>query len=141
MKITAEFNSNEELMSFINTFNAKTFISGQGTAIPVIPVKDIKPTTDTKKAENPKNEDKKDTKNETPAKDLPVEDKKEDPKVEEKMITKEMVRAIFTTFIKAGMQTQAKTLTAKYGASKIPEIKEKDYAAIFNEANALLEAK
>lgn len=137
MKITAEFNSNEELMNFINTFNAKTFISSQGTAIPVTPVKDIKPAADTKNTEDPK----KDTKNETPAEDLPVKDKKEDPMVEEKMITKEMVRAIFTTLIKAGMQTQAKTLTAKYGASKIPEIKEKDYAAIFNEANALLEAK
>lgn len=142
MKITAEFNSNEELLSFINTFNTKGFIPAQGATIPVTPKKDPKPAAEVTKVETLKEADKK----ETPSNDVPWEDKKEEPKVEdtkkdeETKVTKEMVRAIFTTLIKAGKQADAKALTSKYGAKKVPDIKEEDYAAIFNEANALLEA-
>jgi len=49
-----------------------------------------------------------------------------------------MVRAVFSKLIKAGKQQEAKDLTAKYGASKIPEIKEEDYVAILKEAEELL---
>jgi len=141
MKITAEFNSNEEFLSFINTFNTKTFISDQGTTIPVTPVKDIKPTVvdkkDSKKEDIPKvnaevvgvSEQYSETVDAKIVKD-------EDPKVTK--VTKEMVRAIFTKIIKAGKQKEAKALTAKYGASKIPEIKEGDYTAIYKEAEVLL---
>ena len=40
--------------------------------------------------------------------------------------------------IKAGKSKEAKELTAKYGASKIPEIKEEDYVAVYKEAEELL---
>lgn len=57
----------------------------------------------------------------------------------EPKITKEMIRAIFTKIIKVGKAAEAKALTAKYGAKKVPDLKEEDYAAVYKEANALLE--
>lgn len=57
----------------------------------------------------------------------------------EPKITKEMVRAVFTSVIKAGKAAEAKALTAKYGAKKVPDLKEEDYAAVYKEANILLE--
>lgn len=141
MKITAEFNSNEELINFISAFSTKAVTPSQEKTIPVTTVKDIKPTVadkeDSKKEDIPK----------INAEIAGVSDqysgtvdakivKDENPKVTK--VTKEMVRAIFTKIIKAGKQQEAKALTAKYGASKIPEIKEGDYTAIYKEAEVLL---
>ncbi|EPY2291000.1 hypothetical protein [Clostridium sporogenes] len=150
MKITAEFNSNEELLNFINTFGTTTNIIekiepkqvGQAPkekkeAIKETPKKEVKkdikkeesksvdpPKQDTKKEKNPAAE-------QTKKEDKPVEE----PKTE---ITKEMVRAIFTKLIQAGKQKEAKEITAKYGASKLPELKEEHYAAVIKEVEELL---
>lgn len=131
MKITAEFNSNEELLNFINTFGAKTV---QETISVNQLQKDIEemiaPKVQPVSVEPTKEDDKKE-----PVQADPV---KEDPKDEETKVTIEMVRAIFKKLIQAGKAKEAKELTGKYGASKIPEIKEEDYAAIYKEAEGLL---
>ncbi|WP_099335828.1 hypothetical protein [Clostridium cadaveris] len=137
MKITAEFNSNEELVSFINTFGAKSITCAQEgmketfekvTQAPIVE----KPIEESK--EEVKVEEK--SKKEEPVKeDKPVEEPKEEKVIK---ITKEQVRAVFSKLLKAGKQQEAKDLTAKYGASKIPEIKEEDYEAVLKEAEELL---
>lgn len=121
MKITAEFNSNEELISFINTFGAKTL-----TGVTAIEKKE------NVKVDSPKKEAKKEETKIDPPKE---EVKKEDSKVE---VTMEMVRAVFTKLIKAGKQKEAKEITTKFGASKLPELKEQDYAAVIKEAEVIL---
>jgi len=61
-----------------------------------------------------------------------------DKKDEESKVTKEMVRAVFSQLIKKGKQKEAKELTSKYGAAKLSEVKEEDYAAILKDAEELL---
>ena len=56
-----------------------------------------------------------------------------------KDITKEDVRAVFATMLKANLGQDAKILTGKYGAKKVPDIKPEDYAAIHKEAMALID--
>lgn len=150
MKITAEFNSNEELLSFISTFGAKNFVPSQGSAAaPVAPTvkekvkedkpkKTVAPTDDTEIKEtvqlhSPDEEDAATTENNETPKEDPKEEKQEDTKV-----TMEMVRERLGKIMKSGKQKEAKELVSKYGASKVPEIKEEDYAAIYKEAEALL---
>lgn len=150
MKITAEFNSTEELLSFIGTFGNKAAIQLEGAKV-VGDMKQEKKSTPNKK--EPKVQHKKeeikvvDNKKEIPiveaeeiGQDItPTEIKEaEEVVVEEIKVTKEEVRAVFSKLVKAGKQKQAKELTAKYGASKIPDIKEEDYAAIIREAEELL---
>ena len=137
MKITAEFNSNEELVSFINTFGAKSINCAQEgmkdpfekvTQAPIVekPIEVSEEETKVEKA----------VKKEEPVKeDKSVEEPKEEKVIK---ITKEQVRAVFSKLLKAGKQQEAKELTAKYGASKIPEIKEEDYEAVLKEAEELL---
>ncbi len=119
MKITVEFNSNEELISFINTFGAKTL-----TGVAPIEKKEVKVNLpkEVKKVDSPKEE-------------VKESKKEEDPKVE---VTMEMVRAVFTKLIKAGKQKEAKEITTKFGASKLPELKEGDYAAVIKEAEVIM---
>lgn len=138
MKITAEFNSNEELLSFANTFSTKAHISEAG----VQELKEVtqKPTakkeTKVNSTKNTKIEDK--PKNSTKPVEPTKEDKKEEPKEEKQKITKEMVRAVFTKLIKAGKQKEAKDLTKKYGANRLPDIKEEDFEAVYKEAEELI---
>lgn len=157
MKITAEFTSNEELLSFISTFGAKTFTPEHGA---VEGPKEDKKAADTQKVEDTK-EDKKETSKVETTKEEKKEDiskidaevvgvdtktaevkdaenVKEDNKEEDPKVTKEMVRAVFTKLIKAGKQKEAKDLTKKYGADKLPDLKEEHYAAIYEEAEGLL---
>lgn len=147
MKITAEFNSNEELLSFISTFGAKDISK---TVMEPIGVKEIVTTIKPEIKEAPKAktpESKKEDVKKVQAEIVGVENKtgevkdvegvKEDRK-EDLKVTKEMVRAMFTKIIKAGKQKEAKELTKKYGASRIPEIKEEDYEAIYKEAEELI---
>ncbi|WMJ79563.1 hypothetical protein RBU49_11750 [Clostridium sp. MB40-C1] len=141
MKITAEFNSNEELLNFINTFGTTNIIQkigpnqrGQAST----EKKDIKKEEsksidlskqDTKKEKNPPAE-------QTKKEDKPIEEPKtEDSKSE---ITKEVVRAVFTKLVKAGKAKEAKEITLKYGAKKVPDLKEENYAAVVKEVEALL---
>jgi len=150
MKITAEFNSTEELVSFIGAFGAKNLVPSQGvanTVSVVTPVAEIKKVV---KSEVVKKEDKP----VAPVKeDKPVEeiipdnsaelqkeierDQKESEK-EETKVTKEMVRERLGVIMKSGKQTEAKALVAKHGATSIPTLKEEEYAAVYEEAGALL---
>ncbi|AKA68506.1 hypothetical protein [Clostridium scatologenes] len=154
MKITAEFNSNEELLNFISTFGTKAIVTGQVVdQVAKKTVTNYKPEVkkDTKKEtskvevakENKKEDVKKEDKEEVTKSDVKTEesteskDTKEDKK-EDTEITKEMVRAIFTKLIKAGKQKEAKEITEKYGAKRLPDLAEEHYAAAYKEVEALL---
>ena len=156
MKIIAEFNSNEELLSFVNTFGA-TALQPTSIEVPVTKKEAEAPKEDkkTKKATKAKKEEHKAEPVEDSMEELPktesVEDSKTVDKVEDSVeetpkeevkevttITKEEVRAVFTKLLKAGKGKEAKELTAKYGASKLGELKEEDYAAVLKEAEELM---
>lgn len=130
MKITAEFNSNEELISFINTFGTKSLTEvvapTEKKEVKVNLPKEAK-KEEVKKVDLPKEETRKE--------ETKIDPPKEEVKVE---VTMEMVRAVFTKLIKAGKQKEAKEITTKFGASKLPELKEEDYAAVIKEAEAIL---
>ncbi|WP_338631511.1 hypothetical protein [Clostridium baratii] len=132
MKITAEFNSNEELINFIKVFGEVQLNKEDQQGVVIEENKKIT----TKKESRKTNEtDKKDDNLEIEKEQIEI---KEDKKESNHKVTKEEVRAVFTKLIKAGKQKEAKELTAKYGASKLPDVKEEDYAAIKEEAEALL---
>lgn len=141
MKITAEFNSNEELLSFINTFGAKAIPKAepkQGVSAPVETKKESKKeepkSVETPKTEKPTSEPPKEELKEEPKEQAPSEE----PKQEEPKVSMEMVRAVFTKLIKAGKQKEAKEITEKYGAKKLPDLKEEHYAAALKDAEELL---
>ncbi|WP_102400180.1 hypothetical protein [Haloimpatiens massiliensis] len=137
MKITAEFNSNEELISFINTFGAN--------ALKLEAKEDVKTTKEVKKeatkeeeikkVEEPKEEVKK---QEVKQVDPPKEETKKEDKKQDTQITKETIRAAFAKLIKAGKANEAKEITAKHGAKKVPDLKEEDYAEVLKEVEELL---
>lgn len=143
MKITAEFNSNEELLSFISTFGTRNVTMGQTVVNNV-----VKEPVVSKKVDTNKEVKKEDLKENTPKEETKVEENtsetkedeapKEDPKNEGNEITKEMVRAIFSKLIKAGKQKEAKAITKKYGADKLPDLAEEHYAAAYKDAEGLL---
>ena len=139
MKITAEFNSNEELLSFIGAFGAKSFIPDQGVANTVSVVT---PVVETKTEDKPVKETKVDApKEEIKETVAPKEETiptKEETKPEETKVTKEMIRERLGAIMKAGKQTEVKELVAKHGAGKLPDLKEEEYAAIYQEAEVLL---
>lgn len=136
MKITAEFNSNEELLSFISTFGTKTVTPIQEFKAQGIIPKPIEKQQKTKAA--PKLTEKVEDKPKA-AEPTKEPEKAEQPKEPEKIeVTKEMVRAVFTKLIKAGKQKDAKELTKKYGASRLPDIKKEDFEAVYKEAEELI---
>ncbi|MEG2289081.1 MAG: hypothetical protein RSC24_03880 [Clostridium sp.] len=139
MEITAKFNNGEEMMAFAkmllgnNTKEEVEFTAKMSKSVEVIneEVKEVKEETPKVEAEvigvNQEQGETKDA-------EIVVDDKQEDKPV----VTKEMVRAIFTKLIKEGKQAKAKELTSKYGAAKLGEVKEEDYAAILKDAEELL---
>jgi len=133
MKITAEFNSNEELISFIGAFGTSTM--GAEAKQDITPVVETKKTT---KVETIKKEDKpvKETKTDAPKED--VTPSKEETKAEDPKVTKEMVRERLGLIMKAGKQAEVKALVAKHGAGKLPDLKEDEYAAVYKEAEELI---
>ncbi|MDP4174178.1 MAG: hypothetical protein Q8933_09440 [Bacteroidota bacterium] len=152
MKITAEFNSVEEVLSFANLFGKATPTAKEivvqvsrvnpkeiANEIKEMRAKSIKPIDEapvisggTITDEQPKSEAVADTES-IQEEQPPKEEKKEDPKV-----TKEMVRERLGAIMKAGKQKEVKELVAQYGASKVPDLKEEDYAAVYKEAEALM---
>lgn len=66
--------------------------------------------------------------------------KKEEPKPEPetKTYTFQEVRGIMASLSGKGMKAEAKALLTKFGASRLSEVKEDDYAALAAEAEALL---
>lgn len=141
MKITAEFNSTEELLSFISTFGTKAAVQLEGAKVGT--------KKEDKKADKV-TPDKEDTKIENTKEEVPTVEAekvgqdttpteiKDAEGVKEPKVTKEQVRAVFAKLIQSGKQKEAKELTTKYGANKLPDVKEEDYAAILKEAEELL---
>ena len=70
----------------------------------------------------------------------PTPAKKEEPKPEPetKIYTFQEVRGIMASLSGKGMKAEAKALLTKFGASRLSEVKEDDYAALAAEAEALL---
>lgn len=147
MKITAEFNNLVEVKEFIALFGqASASIKIDGAVI----AKSIRETFDkgtvdiTQNIENSQTEDKQENVPKVEAEIVNVDNESTEPPKdaeivnEDPKVTKEMVRATFTKLIKAGKQKEAKELTLKYGASKLGEVKEADYAAIYKDAEELL---
>lgn len=143
MEITAKFNNGEEMMAFAR------LLLGQDNTVKFVPSHGVVADVDLQKEDTEKQEDKSKEVN-TPKVEAEVvgidatpeelNEAKEliDKKEEEPKVTKEMVRAVFSQLIKKGKQKEAKELTSKYGAAKLPDVKEEDYAAILKEAEELL---
>lgn len=138
MKIIAEFNSIEEIKEFSEAFRANE--------IRVSPIQfDGKPATafvETKKSEDfeIKKETKVKTKREPYGKEVvKTEEKavKEDVK-EEKKIDFTEIREVAAALVKAGKQIELTEIAAKYGARKLPDLKEEDYEAVLNEFKELM---
>lgn len=169
MKITAEFNSVDEVLAFANTFVKTSPAAVVRTMQAMNEIKEkeiVKAEAENTQAveEAPlKVEPIHENKEEPTKVEVPVEaqskvglskvglskgDKKEAEKVDTQLkvelseekpkITKEMVRGIFGKLIKAGRAGEAKEITKKFGASKVPDLKEEDYAAVYKEVEALL---
>lgn len=60
-----------------------------------------------------------------------------DKKSDKPTYTLVQVRERLATLSRAGKQAQVKALLEKFGASKLSEVKEEDYAALMEEAEAL----
>lgn len=136
MKIIAEFNSTNEVLDFINAFGGgavTTQVTIDGTKVGAV----VGAMKEDKKSDQIKEEVKIVQKEET-QKIEQSNEVTEDKKSEEVKVTKEQVREVFSKLVKAGKQKEAKGLTAKYGASKVGEVKEEDYAAILKDAEELL---
>jgi hypothetical protein len=126
MKITAEFNSVEEILQFANRLLPdKTMVEIPKTVMEIPEIEELIEEIEDMAVEV-----------EAAAE---IEAEKELEPEEPKEVTKEMVRALFTTLLKANRQKEAKALTTKYGASKLTELKTEDYAAVYKEASELLE--
>lgn len=140
MKINVEFSTIEEMKEFGSLFNAKFVPEDAESAIKEVSRKFNEKKTEKAKEDKPSDKEVEvvgvDNTSDEPVKDADiVEDKVADggPK-----ITKEMVRDIFSKLLKAGKAAESKALTTKYGAKRIPEIKEEDYPAIYAEAKELI---
>ena len=77
-----------------------------------------------------------DTSSNEPTKDAEITEENSDG--EEVKITKEMVRAICSKAIKVGKSAEVKNIVSKYGASKLPDLKEESYADAYKDVEALL---
>lgn len=143
MKMNLEFNSNEELLAFVNMFGGAK-ISPVGQAVTPEVTKATSNTIKKEKAvQEPVNGEVVDREIPTmKAEVVNVETETTEPVQEvektEKVITMLDVRAIFTKLMAAGKQAEAKKITLEFGANKLTELKEKDYAAAIEKAEALL---
>lgn len=136
MKITAEFNSIYEVQDFIEAFGAKAITSQitiDGTKMGAT----LEGAKESEKS-SPIKEEVKTVKKEESPKVEQANGVTEDKKSEVVKVTKEQVREVFSKLVKADKQKEAKELTAKYGASKVGEVKEEDYVAILKDAEELL---
>ena len=144
MKITAEFNSTQELISFIGAFGNKTtrIIEAGQIIAPLVETKETVKLKDVTKLDKPEKISVTGVKGEQVLEDAPKEEtitpkEAETPK-EEVKVTKEMIRERLGAIMKAGKQKEAKELLASHGASKLPELKEEEYAAVYKEAEELI---
>lgn len=136
MKIIAEFNSNEELLSFVSTF------SGLGITVNNIeaPKVEVKEETKVKKVTTKKQETvqapKEEPKEETEKVEAEIiEDKKAEEELPvaaetQKALTKEDVLKASKAKMAEGKTAEVKALIEKYGAKNVSGIKEEDYEAM-----------
>ena len=68
----------------------------------------------------------------------PAKTEEPKPEPETKTYTFQEVRGIMASLSGKGMKAEAKALLTKFGASRLSEVKEDDYAALAAEAEALL---
>lgn len=68
----------------------------------------------------------------------PAKAEESTPKPEAKTYTFQEVRGIMASLSGKGMKAEAKALLTKYGATRLSDVKEEDYAALAVEAEALL---
>ena len=66
-----------------------------------------------------------------------AEPEAEAPKEEAKPVTFEEVRGLMAALSGKGMKAEARELLQKYGAKRLSEVEEKDYAALAAEAKAV----
>lgn len=160
MKINVEFSSVEEMQEFAKLIGAPCKCSDKTVIVAHTEEKEVKKDnskTDkkntSKKSEKAKSEDKlKEDVKEEPVKEeapkveaekvgvdeTPTEPPKDvEPKEESPKVTKEQLREICAAVMKSGKQSEVKEVFKKYGASKLPELKEEDYAAAYKDVEAL----
>ena len=156
MKISVEFNTVEEMQEFAKSVHGGCSCSGLTANISnaeavkdEAPKETAKKKNTSKKAEIKKEEPKKEdapkveaevtgvdeSANNEPVKD--AEPKEEKTGEDEPKVTKEQLREICASVMKAGKQSEVKEVFKKYGASKLPELKEEDYAAVYKDVEAL----
>ncbi|QAA31221.1 hypothetical protein [Clostridium manihotivorum] len=140
MKIVAEFNSVEEILAFTSTFGKvgtepkeaiKQAIKGTSKPVESKVIMDNKDVEITKPVQVFTPDKEEENKDEAVTEDTPNEET-------EVKVTKEMIRDLLGKVMKAGKQKEVKALVAKYGASKVPDLKEEQYAAVYQEAEGLL---
>lgn len=133
MKIIAEFNSIEEIGEFSKAFKANEII------IPPIQINNdtANALVETKKSEDSEIKEEAKTKTKEVSKKEEEKAVKEDVK-EEKKIDFTEIREVATTLVQAGKRPELAEITAKYGASKLSELKEEDYEAVLNEFKGLM---
>lgn len=163
MRISVEFDNVEEMKEFAKSIKGECSCNSE--KVINIPAPVVK-TAETPK-EEPKETKKKTTKKADKTEDKKEQLKEEAPKVEAEVtgvdegvnnepiqdveakeedkkedegpkVTKEMVREICSKAIKAGKPGEVKKIVADHGASKIPELKEEEFSAVYKEVEALL---
>ncbi|WP_143314957.1 hypothetical protein [Clostridium sp. HBUAS56017] len=146
MKMNVEFESREDLLNFVGMFgtavtNAEKTDKSIGGKAEVKKnktenKKDDKQKIKDEKEEAPKVEAELVVVDETPTEEPPKDVEAKEPEVAS--ITKEIIRAICSKAIKAGKSAEVKNVVAKYGASKLPDLKEECYADAYRDVEALL---
>lgn len=120
MKITIEIEASSEMTpEVLKSIGAALGWKPATEEVPVVEltkVSEITKTTKTKKSEATKDE------------------KKSEPEV---TYTLEEVRSKLADLSRAGKQAQVKALLGEFGANKLSEVKEEDYAALMKKAEEL----
>lgn len=126
MKISVEFENLEEIKDF-----SKAFL---GEAVEE-PVKTTEPAKTTRKRTTKKETKVEEAKEETKSNEPKQQEAKEEAK---STVTKEEVREICGRAIKAGKASETIAIVKNHGAAKVPDLKESEYEAVFNEVKELL---
>ena len=133
MKIIAEFDSNEELLSFVSTFS-KLGVTVNNVEAPKVEVKEetkVKKTVAKKQetVQAPKEEPKEEIK------EIEAEQKASEEGT--KAITKEEVLAASKVKMAEGKTAEVKAIIAAHGAKNLSGIKEEDYEEVMKELEVL----
>lgn len=146
MKIVAEFNSIQEIREFAELIGKKEITLKADYIKPEIVQEVIK--VDAVQEVAPEKEETKVIENkeiiEEVVKEEVIKEEVQEvvPETEKaKSLSKEDIREIFSSLIKAGKQKEAKELTNSYGAKRIPDLKEEHYSEVYAKAEKLLKGE